>query len=85
MAFKLMELWVHRDMIIPKLVLRLTMIFITNNPCWEKKMNSPPISEVLTLVQSMNEDIILLISEDIKPQTGEVLYSHLILSYLSVY
>lgn len=32
----------------------------------------------------MNEDNILLISEDIKPPTGKVLYRDLILSYLSV-
>lgn len=47
-------------------------------------MNSSPISEVLTFVQSMNEDDILLISEDVKPQTGKIIYRHLILSYHSV-
>lgn len=36
-------------------------------PLLEKEMNSPPISEVLTFVQSMNEDNTLLISEDVKP------------------
>lgn len=46
----------------------------------KKKMNSSPISEVLTFVQSMNEDDILLISEDVKPQTGKIIYRHLILS-----
>lgn len=83
MAFKPMELWIHRELIIPKLVWRLAIIFRTNNPCWKKEMNSPLISEVPTLVQSTNEDNILLISEDVKPQTSEVLYRHLILSYHS--
>lgn len=53
-------------LIIPKIVLRITTIFIINNPC-SKRMNSPPVSKVLMQTQSMNEEDVLLISDDVEP------------------